>query len=70
MKAKYKVWSDSESNLRPMGACYFENLLDAMQYASMWVHRYDGSYLRAILHVDDIELGETLDTVENILKTE
>jgi hypothetical protein len=34
------------------------------------VHRYDGSCLRAILHVDDIELGETLDTVENILKTE
>lgn len=70
MKAKYKVWRDSESDLSPNGDCYFESILDAMQYASMWVHRYDGSYLRAILHIDDVEFGETLDTVENILKTE
>lgn len=70
MKAKYKVWSDSESDLRPRGDCYFENILDATDYASMWVHMYDGSHLRAILHVEDVELGETLDTVENFIKTE
>jgi len=60
---KYKVWTDNESKVYTSKD--FENINDACEYASKFVHEHDGKPYRVICHIDD-ENGETIDTYENI----
>ena len=64
----YKVWADSESayDIDEDEQVIFNNLDEAHNAASDWVHYYDGEAGRAIFHIDDIMTGETIDTVESI----
>ena len=66
---KYKVWSDSESKVQ-IEEIEFENLKDAADCACTYAHLYDGKEYRAIFHVEDMEIGETIDTYENLLEGE
>lgn len=67
MKMCYKVWADSESavELMPHQQQYFINLDAACDAASEYAHEYDGEPFKAIFHVEDLELEETIDTYEN-----
>lgn len=60
----YVVWPDSES----AHSTYrnFSSLEEATNYASRFVHQFDGETFRVILHVEDNARRETIDTVENI----
>lgn len=60
---KYKVWTDNESKVYTSKD--FENINDACEYASKFVHEHDAKPYRVICHIDD-ENGETVDTYENI----
>jgi hypothetical protein len=64
----YKVWADSESDydVEEYEQVIFNNLDEAHDAASKWVHFYDGDEGRAIFHIDDMMTGETIDTVESI----
>lgn len=64
----YKVWTDSESayDIDEDKQVIFNNLDEAHNAASNWVHYYDGEADRAIFHIDDMMTGETIDTVESI----
>ena len=65
---KYTVWADSESTIS-ITPKHFNNVDAADSFASHFVHRYDGENAeRVILHIEDNELDETIDTVENINK--
>lgn len=66
---KYKVWSDSESEVQ-IEEIEFENLKDAADCACTYAHLHDGKKYRAIFHVEDLEIGETIDTYENLLEGE
>lgn len=62
--ARYTVWSDSDSELD-----YYQetdSIGDACEMAGEFVHAYDGEKFRVIVHVEDNELDETIDTFENI----
>jgi hypothetical protein len=48
---------------------YFDDLDDAHNWASWFVHQYDGEQAeRVILHIEDTYSEETVDTVENLNK--
>ena len=64
---KYKVWSDSESAIQKE-EIEFEKLKDAADCACTYAHLYDGEEFRAIFHVEDMEIGKTIETYENIIK--
>ena len=64
---RYHVYTDSESELREVDG-WFDNIDHAHNFASSYVHQYDGKSFRVILHIDDD--GECVDTVENIIKEE
>ena len=64
---KYKVWSDSESKIQ-IEEIEFNTLKEATDTARVYAHVYDGKDYRAIFHVEDLEIGETIDTYENIIK--
>lgn len=61
---KYKVWSDSESKVYVSKT--FNDIDAAQEFASSFVHRYDGKPFYVICHIEDEETDETIDTVENI----
>lgn len=58
----YRVWPDSESHKSTY--MEFDDVEEACEYASTFVHRYDNESYRVILHIDDED--ETIDTYENI----
>lgn len=60
----YRVWPDNESH----ESVYrdFDNLDEACEFASTFVHQYDYKNYRVILHIDDDDTDETIDTYENI----
>jgi len=68
MVIRYKVWTDSESavDLMPHQEQYFNDLDTACDAASSYAHEYNGEPFKAIFHVEDLELEETIDTYENI----
>lgn len=65
---RYHVWPDSESYVDGIEGD-FDTLEEASDYASGQAHRYDGAAFRVILHVEDRDQDETVDTVENIITT-
>ena len=63
-KHRYHVWSDNQSIVSVNN--YFDDLDDAHSWASWFVHLHDGKESdRVILHIEDTELDETVDTLEN-----
>lgn len=60
----YVVWNDSESRKEVYQE--FWDLDEACQFASDFVHQYDGADFRVIAHIDDALTEETIDTYENI----
>lgn len=66
---KYKVWSDSESKVQIEGI-EFDTIREAEDCARTYAHLHDGKEYRAIFHVEDMEIDETIDTYENLLKGE
>lgn len=66
---KYKVWSDSESAIQKE-EIEFDTLKEAEDCARTYAHLHDGKEYRAIFHVEDLEIGETIDTYENLLESE
>lgn len=65
---RYKVLADSESaiSLEPKE---FDNIEEAADFASEFVHKYDGKDAeRVILHVEDNETEETIEIYENANK--
>lgn len=65
---RYKVWADSESAI-DIEDKEFNNLDEACDFASEFVHKYDGEDAeRVILHVEDNETEETIETYENANK--
>ncbi len=65
--SKYTVWSDSESTVYCRKE--FNNLDEADDFASKFVHQYDGFDAdRVIVHIEDNEADETITTYENINK--
>lgn len=59
----YIVWNDSESKVEVYNE--FWDLEAACEFASQFVHQYDGADFRVIVHIDN-EYDETLDTYENL----
>lgn len=65
---RYRVWADSDSaiSIEPKE---FNDIDKACDFASEFVHRYDGKNAeRVILHVEDNEIDDTIETYENINK--
>lgn len=61
---RYHVQSDNQSVVSVNN--YFDDLDDAHSWASWFVHLHDGKESeRVILHIEDTELDETVDTLEN-----
>ena len=68
MSKRYKVWSDSDSAI-DIDIQEFDDLDEACEFASDFVHKYDGSNAkRVILNIDDNETEETIDVYEYINK--
>lgn len=67
---RYKVWADSESAIDfPMHEISeYSDLESACDTACALAHEHDGKEYRAIFHVEDLLIEETIDTYENILK--
>ena len=67
--ARYTIWTDSESYIHlPKGFKKYYNSIDAAyDAAANFVHQYDGCGFGVIIHVDDVSLDETIDTVENFI---
>jgi len=63
---RYKVWTDSESHI-DFPIVEFDDVDNAANYASSAVHMHDDKPYRAILHVEDNAIEETIDTYENIM---
>ena len=62
----YVVWSDSESRKEVYNE--FWDYDEAYDFASEFVHQFDGEEFRVIAHIEDTEKDDTIDTVENIDK--
>lgn len=64
LETRYVVWSDSESEVE----CHeeFDDPDEAVDFASDFVHAYDGEEYRVIVHVEDQIKDDTIDTYENI----
>lgn len=60
----YVVWSDSDSHEVVYNE--FWDIDEACKFASDFVHHYDGADFRVIVHIEDTELDDTIDTYENI----
>jgi hypothetical protein len=63
-ESMYTIWSDSESKVGFYRT--EENLGDACEVAGEFVHGYDYEPYRVIVHIDDDETDEIVDTYENI----
>ena len=61
---RYTVWPDNESRHGTYRS--FPDAVTASNWASRFVHQFDGEDFRVILHVEDNKIPETIDTVENI----
>lgn len=65
---RYRVWADSDSAI-DIEEKEFSNLDKACDFASEFVHKYDGKNAeRVILHVEDNKTEETIETYENLNK--
>ena len=62
---RYKVWSDSDSHI-DFEEKEFNNLDDALEYATNMVHQYDGEEFRVIANIEDNKRDETIEICENI----
>ena len=60
---KYRVWPDSESRIN-IDIREFDTWEEADEYASGFVHKYDGEEFRVIAHIEYQD--ETINTYENI----
>lgn len=60
----YVVWNDSESHEEVYQE--FWDIDQACEFASQFVHQFDGAPFRVIAHIEDTNLDETIDTYENI----
>lgn len=60
---RYSVWPDNESHKQTYKS--FDKYINAYNYASNFVHKYDNKPYRVILHIDDSFYDETVDTLEN-----
>lgn len=60
----YIVWSDSDSRVEAYQEFWDVDM--ACEFASSFVHKYDGADFRVILHIEDENSDETIDTYENI----
>ena len=60
----YVVWTDSESRVGTYRE--FWDIDAAAEYASNFVHQFDGEEFRVIAHIEDTAADETIDTYENI----
>lgn len=69
---RYKVWVDSESHKElPKGfKAYYDDVDSAYDAAAEFVHKFDGKPYRVIAHVEDLELEETVETVESFIDEE
>lgn len=65
----YKVWADSKSLVEMPAdeAGLFESLDKACDLACDLAHAHDGMPYRAIFHVEDVDIDETIDTFENTI---
>ena len=67
MKKRYYVWADSDSAIdMPDGKDTFADYNEAYALAAKLAHEHDGKDYRAIFHIDDLKIEETIDTFENI----
>ena len=66
MKFKYIVWCDSESKVQ-LESKFFFTKDEACDYACTKAHQYDFVSL-VILHVDNKDTGETIETYESFIK--
>lgn len=67
-KGNYHLWSDSESAIELPDDLYnfkYESVDDAYDDAVDFVHGFDGKDYRVIVHVEDVDNEETIDTIEN-----
>lgn len=64
---QYRVWADSESAVDVPGniELCFDDINEAYSLAANLAHEHDGKKYRAIFHVEDMDIEETVDTVEN-----
>ena len=65
---KYHVWSDDDSYVSVPDKLYnevFETGHSAYNSALDFVHQYDGEPYKVIAHIEDIEKGVVVDSVEN-----
>lgn len=60
----FVVWSDSRSSKEVYNE--FWDYDEAYDFASDFVHQFDGEQFRVIAHIEDTEKDDTIDTVENI----
>lgn len=60
----YVVWTDPESRVGTYRE--FWDIDAAAEYASGFVHQFDGEEFRVIAHIEDTAADETIDTYENI----
>lgn len=68
---QFKIWADSDSYVEiPYNVEeYYDNYDDAYNAATSIVHKHDGMSYRVIIHIEDTELEETIDTFENVNPT-
>ena len=62
--ARYYAWADSDSKLEYSNES--DSIGDICSEAGEFVHAYDGQPFRVIVHIEDTERDETIDTYENI----
>lgn len=67
MTKNYKIWTDSDSKIEipPHVEQYYDTIDEALNVACNLIHEHDGKQYRAIVHVEDLEIEETVETCEN-----
>lgn len=66
-KGRYRVWADSQSVVYVSKS--FNDLDRASEWASAFVHKYDGKDAeRVIVHIEDEVADTTIATYENLNK--
>ena len=66
MEFRFEAWCDSESKVY-VETKQFRTLDAAVNYILDTVHRYDVKEL-VIMHIDDLETDETIETVESFVE--
>lgn len=67
MIKKYQIWADSNSreDIPDYIEIYYSDLDTACDVAFELAHEHDNKPYRAIFHVEDLEMEETIETYEN-----